>query len=444
MYEVDRTRVLDDEMSFIGAALIRDDVVDTCSAWLKPSHFENGQLAQIWQTMMAARADNKTSALGELVALGCNVDTLERCNQQVATHLGFETYAKKIKEAAARRQVIGAVNAIRDICTSEALDEGYQSQLLDILVRSLDADDARQDTFALKQSAKEALHNAMLALHSGNEVSGLSVGIDSVDRMTGGLGEGELVILAGRPGMGKSTFALNIARHVCATTPTAFFSLEMPHEQLGRKMLAYEAGISSTAIKTGMIRNREADLQNAVKAFGDLQFTIFDKPDVTLGYMRSKLHQLQAKSGKPVGLIVVDYLQLMTGDTRNGRVQEIGGLSRGLKVLAKDFACPVIALSQLNRQCEQRENKRPLMGDLRDSGSIEQDADHIWFVYRDCRYNDMAPKDAAELIISKQREGSVGTIPLTFDGALSKFAEPRYEDMSLAQAQERMRRWQQD
>ena len=158
--------------------------------------------------------------------------------------------------------------------------------------------------------------------------------------------------------------------------------------------------------------------------FKSLGLTVFDKGNVTLGYMRSKLHQLEARTGKKTALVIVDYLQLMSGGGKQeNRVQEVSKISRGLKLLARDFQCPVIALSQLNRSVESRTDKRPMMSDLRESGSIEQDADLVWFLYRDDYYNRDAPKGVSELILSKQRNGPICTIPLMFEGRLSQFTE---------------------
>jgi replicative DNA helicase len=220
-----------------------------------------------------------------------------------------------------------------------------------------------------------------------------------------------------------------LARHVSAGDQVAFFSLEMPYEQLGGKMLSTEVQIGSQDLRTGRISGCVDRLSDAVKRFDELSLTIFDTSKATVGYMRSKLHQLEAKTGKKTGLIIVDYLQLMGGDSARdsqNRVQEVSKISRGLKVLAKDFRCPVVALSQLNRSLESRQDKRPLLSDLRESGSIEQDADIVMFLYRDDYYDQNAPAGVSELILAKQRNGPRCTVPLYFDGRLSKFTDDNF------------------
>jgi len=424
MFSLDKTESTDAERSLISAALLSNKVVDHCSSYISATDFHSRELGAIWSTMMAARAEGKPTKFSQLVADGADAATLAGCQQVVASALGFESYAQQISDASQRRRIVGACMGIINYCQEAPKSETFQSEVFDALISSFQDTHAIRDTFTIKESAEQAVKTAIAALENGGNVSGLSVGLPSVDDKTTGLHPGELIILAARPGMGKTTLALNLARFVSSSLQTAFFSMEMPYEQLGGKILSTEVGIGSQDLRTGRIGNRVQALKQACIEFENLQLTIFDNSAVTLGYMRSKLHQLEAMTGKPTGLIVLDYLQLMGGDSKTeNRVQEVSKLSRGLKILARDFNCPVIALSQLNRSVEQRTDKRPLLSDLRESGSIEQDADMVWFLYRGEYYDDNAPKGETELIIAKQRNGPICTIPLMFDGRLSKFTE---------------------
>ena len=424
MFRLDKTESTDAERSLISAALLSNKVVDHCSSYISATDFHSPELGAIWSTMMAARAEGKPTKYSQLVADGADAATLAGCQQVVASALGFESYAQQISDASQRRRIVGACMGIINYCQEAPKSETFQSEVFDALISSFQDTHAIRDTFTIKESAEQAVRTAIAALENGGNVSGLSVGLPSVDDKTTGLHPGELIILAARPGMGKTTLALNLARFVSGSLQTAFFSMEMPYEQLGGKILSTEVGIGSQDLRTGRIGNRVQALKQACIEFENLQLTIFDNSAVTLGYMRSKLHQLEAMTGKPTGLIILDYLQLMGGDSKTeNRVQEVSKLSRGLKILARDFNCPVIALSQLNRSVEQRTDKRPLLSDLRESGSIEQDADMVWFLYRGEYYDDNAPKGETELIIAKQRNGPICTIPLMFDGRLSKFTE---------------------
>jgi len=301
--------------------------------------------------------------------------------------------------------------------------DGFQTDAFDLLITSFKADQDKVETVTLREGAETALRNAVEAMQNGGQVSGLASGFAELDKKTTGLHPGDLVILAGRPGMGKTTFALNLAYNVSASGTVAFFSLEMPAEQLAGKILSTEGNIGSQDLQRGQIGGKVDKLAQVVTTFTKRDFFIYDKPGVGIGYIRSKLHQVKAKTGKGPAVIVIDYLQLMRGDKTGNREQEVSGLSRGLKILARDFECPVIVLAQLNRAAESRADHRPLLSDLRESGAIEQDADMVWFMYREAYYNDQADAEAAELIISKQRRGPLGTVDLRFLGRFSKFME---------------------
>ena len=258
-----------------------------------------------------------------------------------------------------------------------------------------------------------------------NDVTGVPTGFVDLDRMTSGLQPGDLVIVAGRPSMGKTALSLNIGEHVAVEQglPVAVFSMEMGATQLAMRMVCSVGRLDQQRLRTGRLLDDDwPRLTNAMQKMQDTQLFIDETPALSALELRARARRLARQCGQ-LGLVIVDYLQLMAGSsTGENRATEISEISRGLKGLAKELGCPVIALSQLNRSLEQRPNKRPVMSDLRESGAIEQDADVILFIYRDEVYNPDSPdKGTAELIIGKQRNGPIGTVRLTFVGQYTKF-----------------------
>ena len=262
---------------------------------------------------------------------------------------------------------------------------------------------------------------------SPEDVTGVSTGFRELDTLLSGFQPGDLVIVAARPSMGKTAFALNVVAHAALRVGTtcAFFSLEMPKEQLAMRILTSESRVSGTRIRSGHLKQDDwAPLLRATEALDRAAVWIDDKPAVSVQHIRARCKRVQARHG--LGLVAVDYLQLMRGDDearREGRQHEIASISMGLKALAKEFGIPVIALSQLNRGVEQRADKRPMMSDLRESGAIEQDADVIMFLYRDEYYNKDKPdnKGLAEVLVRKQRNGATGEVKLAFRGEFARF-----------------------
>jgi replicative DNA helicase len=311
-------------------------------------------------------------------------------------------------------------------------------------------------------AARKAVGMAAKAMKSGGHLSGLTTGLTGLNNKIGGLHNSDLVILAGRPAMGKTALATNIAfstalRHkldmrdgITATTgaPVAFFSLEMSSDQLANRILAEQSKINSENLRMGKINQAEFnELARAAEELFDLPLYIDDTPALSIAAMRARARRL--KRQKKIGLIVVDYLQLLQGTARNAsenRVAEISEVTRGLKTLAKELDVPVIALSQLSRQVENREDKRPQLSDLRESGTIEQDADIVLFVFREEYYHEgKKPEDGsekfqqwlekadrlrgrAEVIVAKQRHGATGTVPLVFQREYTRFSDPAEGD----------------
>jgi len=266
-------------------------------------------------------------------------------------------------------------------------------------------------------------------------ITGLSTGYTELDKMTSGWQKSDLVIVAGRPSMGKTAFAMNLVEEAVLNNPlpVLVFSLEMPAESLIFRMLSSIGRINQSKLRNGDLSDEDwRGFNSAFEKLKDTKLFIDDSPGLSPMDMRSRVRRLKREHGD-VGMVVIDYLQLMqikgTSENRTGEISEI---SRSLKLLAREFKCPVIALSQLNRSLEQRPNKRPVMSDLRESGAIEQDADVITFIYRDEVYNEDSPeKGVAEIIIGKQRNGPIGTLRLSFLGEFTRFenyAPPRYDD----------------
>lgn len=260
------------------------------------------------------------------------------------------------------------------------------------------------------------------------QMTGISTGFRDLDEMTSGLQPADLVIVAGRPSMGKTTFAMNLVEHAVVSGDVAavVFSMEMPAEQLMLRMISSLGRIDQTKVRTGQLEDEDwPRLTSAVNLLKDRKLFVDDTPALSPNEMRSRIRRLVREHG-PIGMIMIDYLQLMqVPGMSDNRTAEISEISRSLKGLAKEFSCPVVALSQLNRSLEQRPNKRPVMSDLRESGAIEQDADLITFVYRDEVYNRDNPdnKGLAELVIGKQRNGPIGTVHMAFVGKYTRFED---------------------
>ena len=268
-----------------------------------------------------------------------------------------------------------------------------------------------------------------------DELTGIPTNFYELDAILNGLQKSDLIILAARPAMGKTAFALNIAQNVAlkANIPVAIFSLEMSKEQLMQRMLCSEAEIDSQRVKTGNMQSKDWEkLANAMNAFAQAPIYIDDTSGCTITDIRAKCRRLKMEE-KNLGLVLIDYLQLMESSSREDRMQQISAISRGLKILARELDVPVLALSQLSRAVESRTDKRPMLSDLRESGAIEQDADIVMFIYRDEYYKKADEEDEvtkasskgeSEIIIAKHRNGSIGTIKLLFQGNITKFKNP--------------------
>ena len=338
----------------------------------------------------------------------------------------IRAYADIVREKSVLRQLISVGTDISDLAfnsgdrdSKSLLDEAEQR------VFKIAEQGTRQQAFKpIKQLLKDSLDQIQRLAETDGNITGTATGYTELDEKTSGLNEGDLIIVAGRPAMGKTTFSMNIAEHVALNEkPVVIFSMEMPAEQLILRMFASNGRVPLSDIRTGKIRDEDwPRVAMAVKAFSKTKLFIDDTAGQSPTEIRAKTRRLAREHGQ-LGVIVIDYLQLMqTGTKSDNRAAEISEISRSLKGLAKELKCPVIALSQLNRSLEQRPNKRPIMSDLRESGAIEQDADIIIFIYRDEVYDEDSPdKGQAEVIIGKQRNGPIGTVRLTFHGKYTRF-----------------------
>lgn len=343
----------------------------------------------------------------------------------VTTTANIEYYAKIVQEKSIKRELINAGSEIVEMAYDNTSTEATLDNA-EKLIFNIAQQKATSDLVSVKDLVLTSYEQISYRYEHRDELLGVPTGFYDIDAMTSGLQKSDLIILAARPSMGKTAFALNIAQNVGlkAKKPVAIFSLEMPKEQLVQRMLCSEAEVDSQKLKTGNMQAQDWEkLTTAMNYFADAPIFIDDCAGASVMDIRAKCRRL-AMEQKEIGLIVIDYLQLMegsgNGDDRN---QQISGISRGLKGLARELSVPVIALSQLSRAVEQRTDKKPMLSDLRESGAIEQDADIVMFIYRDEYYNkeDTENRGKAEVIIAKHRNGAVGNVPLLFQGSITKF-----------------------
>jgi replicative DNA helicase len=375
------------------------DVV-TLASWLK----DQGQLEQA----------GGFAYLGELAA-----------NTPSAANI--KAYATLVRERAVLRDLVRVAGEIADSAfhpegrDTPALLDHAERLVFEIAERGL-----RQRTGfrAMKDLMVRVVDRIDLLYQRDSPITGVSTGFADLDELTSGLQPSDLIIVAGRPSMGKTSFAMNLAEHALLgeKLPVAVFSMEMPGEQLVMRLLASLGRIDQHKVRTGKLGDEDwPRLTSAIGMLSDRPMFIDDTPGLTPTELRARARRLKREQG--LGMIVVDYLQLMTvPGPKETRATEISEITRALKSLAKELEVPIVALSQLNRSLEQRPNKRPVMSDLRESGAIEQDADVILFIYRDEVYNEDSPdKGTAEIIIGKQRNGPIGTVRLTFLGKYTRF-----------------------
>lgn len=357
---------------------------------------------------------------GTLKRVG-GVANLDEMIQIVPTVANVGYYAKQVAEAYLRRVIIRSSANMQTRAYDVTEDIEAVVEAAENVVFALRAERQQKGVVSAREIAKETVFH--LRDISGSGLLGISTGFYKLDELTAGLHDSELIIVGGRPSMGKSVFVQNLIYHAAAhaQVPSLLFSLEMSTLHMGMRMLAAGAGVDFQMLRTMQLNdNAMSKITLAQGRLAELPIYIDDTPALSVVQLRSKVHQMIAT--RNVGLVVVDYLQLMRGDRRSeNREQEVASISRGLKGIASEFNIPVVACAQLNRALEQRQDKRPQLADLRNSGEIEQDADLVLFLYREKHYDDSVPVDIAEVIIAKQRNGPTGTVELLFDGARLRF-----------------------
>ena len=428
---------LEAEQSVLGGLLLSADGWDSVAEevasgdFYRPSHRaifrEIAQLADAAEPIDVITVADKLEARGELEGAG-GLPYLAELAQNTPSASNIRAYAQVVRERASLRKLIEAAQNIAD---SGFNPEGRTSMdLIDEAERLImqigeqgPKSGGPQDVNPL---LKKALDRIDELFNSGGEITGLTTGLQVLDGMTSGLQPSDLVIVAVRPSMGKTSFAMNLVENavLAQKKPILVFSMEMPADQLIIRMLSSIGRIDQTRIRNGKLEQEDwPKLTTAVNKLRDVKLYIDDTPALTPTEVRSRVRKVVRENNGELGMVMIDYLQLMqVAGSSEGRTAEISEISRSLKAIAKEFEVPMVALSQLNRSLEQRPNKRPVNSDLRESGAIEQDADVIMFIYRDEVYNEDSPdKGVAEIIIGKQRNGPIGTCRLAFIGQFTRF-----------------------
>ncbi len=432
------------EEAILGAILVNPSCMNKIVEHIRPESFYKPAHRYIFEAMLQLyNGEDKIDIVSVSDTLNINQKLelvggrafINDLSYNTITTANVEYYAKIVQEKAIKRSLINAGSEIvasgYDVNPIEESLEQAQELIFDI---------ASQKASKSLTSIKDIVYNVYEKMeeraNNKDQLTGVDTGFYELNTFTNGFQKSDLIIIAARPAMGKTAFALNIASNVAlnAKVPVAIFSLEMSKDQLVQRLMCAEAEVDTQRLKTGNIQSKDWDkLANSMSKLSESKIYIDDTAGCTITDLRAKCRRL-AMAEKDLGLIVIDYLQLIEGTGREDRMQAISTISRGLKILAKDLNVPIVALSQLSRAVEGRTDKRPMLSDLRESGSIEQDADIVMFIYRDEYYKnanedeDVAEKAAnkgeAEIIIAKHRNGPVGTVKLLFQGSITKFKNP--------------------
>lgn len=422
------------EQSVLGASLLDKEVLSSITEIIDVSDFYRDDHKEIFEAIMdlyergepidLITVSEQLKIRGSLDAVG-GLEYLTGLVNAVPTTANAKHYAKIVEEKSILRKLIKISSEIINMGYEQAEEVEYILDKAEKGIFDISQGRNSQGFAQIKDVLIETFDRLEELYNSKGSVTGIPTGFIDLDHKTAGLHNSDLILIAARPAMGKTSFALNIAQYaaIYSQVPVAIFSLEMSKEQLVNRMLCCEAMVDAQRMRTGQLE--DSDWQKIAKALGpisDAPIFIDDTPGVTAAEIRAKCRRLKIE--KDLGLVVIDYLQLMQGRGRSeNRQQEISEISRSLKILAKEINVPVIALSQLSRAPELRGDHRPILSDLRESGAIEQDADIVMFLYRDDYYNpETEKKNVAEVIIAKHRNGSTGTVELAWLGQYTKFA----------------------
>ncbi|MDC3418496.1 replicative DNA helicase [Aquibacillus salsiterrae] len=434
------------EQAVIGAIFLEPDALTTASELLMPDDFYRASHQRIYSVMLSLSDKGEPIDLVTVTTALANAKILDEVGgvsylsdlaNAVPTAANVEYYSKIVEEKALLRRLIRTAT---DIVTSSFDHEDDVNQVLNEAEKNILEVSHRQNSGAFK-NIKDVLiqvyDNIEQLHHSKAEVTGIPTGFRDLDKITSGFQRNDLIIVAARPSVGKTAFALNIAQNVAIKTDenVAIFSLEMGADQLVNRMLCAEGNIDAQRLRTGSLQAEDwSKLTMAMGSLSNAGIFIDDTPGIRVSEIRSKCRRLKQEHG--LGMILIDYLQLIQGSGKPGenRQQEVSEISRSLKGLARELNVPLIALSQLSRGVESRQDKRPMMSDLRESGSIEQDADIVGFLYRDDYYDKESEKqNIIEIILAKQRNGPVGTVELAFVKEYNKFVDldHRYQESDI-------------
>ena len=427
------------EQSVIGSMLMDRDAIMAASEIITGEDFYQHQYGVLFEAMVELYNEGKPVDLvtlqdrlreKEVPPEISSMEFVRELLNVVPTSANVRSYANIVQDKAMLRKLIKATEEIANTCylaneKTEDIMEETEKKIFDLVQKR-----ATGDFVPIKQVVLNALDRIEAASKNKGSVTGIPTGFIDLDYKTSGFQPSDLILIAARPSMGKTAFVLNIAQHMAFKkgNAVAIFSLEMSKEQLVNRMLSLESHVDAQKIRTGRLNDEEwMNLVEGSANIANSKLFIDDTPGITLSAMRSKCRKL--KMEHDIQIVIIDYLQLMSGSSNNSsasRQQEISDISRGLKALARELNVPVIALSQLSRAVEQRPDHRPMLSDLRESGAIEQDADVVMFLYREGYYNrdlSEAEQRVAEVIIAKQRNGPIGTVNLLWIPELTKFSD---------------------
>ena len=426
---------VESEQAVIGSMLTDKEAVSAAIEVLKPEDFYREDNRTIFEAILNlyGRSEpidiitlkSELSSMGKFEAVG-GLEYIAELPDKVPTTANVEQYIKIVEEKSVLRNLIKTANEIITLGYDQTQEvdgiiDGAEKKIFEVMQKK-----NQKGYTPIKDILVETFTELEQLYNQKQRITGVPTGFSDLDFRTSGLHNSDLILVAARPAMGKSAFALNIATNaaVRAKVPVAIFSLEMSKEQMTSRILCSEAMVDSNKVRTGKIDDEEwSKLAAASGELSEANIYIDDTPGISIMEIRAKCRKMKIE--KNIGLVVIDYLQLVQGSGKRGgsREQEIAEISRSLKILAKEINVPVIALSQLSRAPEQRPDHRPMLSDLRESGSIEQDADIVMFLYRDDYYNeDSEKKNIAEVILAKHRAGSTGTVELLWLGNYTKFA----------------------
>lgn len=422
------------EQSVIGSMIIDREAITAASEIITGEDFYSRQYGILFETMVEI---NEEGYPVDLVILQerlrekdvppelSNLEFVRDLINAVPTSANVKYYANIVSEKAMLRKLIRLNEEISNNCYSgkeslEFIMEDTEKRMFDLLQRKDSG-----EFVPIRTVVMNALDKIESASKNKGSVTGIPTGFTDLDYRTAGMQPSDLVLIAARPSMGKTAFVLNIAQHVAfkKSLPVVIFSLEMSKEQLINRMFSLESSVDAQKLRTGQLNDQDWErLIESANIIGKSKLVIDDTPGISISELRSKCRKMKLEMG--LSMIIIDYLQLMTGNGRSeSRQQEVSDISRALKAVARELNVPVLALSQLSRAVEKRDDKRPMLSDLRDSGAIEQDADVVMFIYRDDYYNhDTDRKGVSEIIIAKQRNGPIGTVELAWLPEYTKFA----------------------